>query len=226
MAPSVQRAETVTKNYVVTKTGKAAHCAISTSNFLDALNGLAYVASRSGELLAFGGRNWNTFACQNIGQEALSDNLLGRNLFDFIQGEKVRDVYQSSHATLLADDRARVTFEYRCDAPDKRLHMFMAISPIVCDDGTTAILYQSQLLCERVRVPLPILFSNKTCTTDQVISVCSFCAMIAWPGGDSSANEEWVSAENYYTRGGSSLVRVSHGICPACFSKSQNQWRL
>jgi hypothetical protein len=122
-------------------------------NLLNALSGLVYITSRNGELLAFGRRNWDAFACVNGGQDLVSDNLLGRNLFDFIQGDDVRAVYQSSHATLIEDDLAKISFEYRCDAPDLERRMLMSISTVNCDGGETVILYQSQTLEERLRVP-------------------------------------------------------------------------
>ena len=187
----------------------------SADNLLNALSGLVYVTSRSGELLAFGRRNWDTFACENGGQDVVSDNLLGRNLFDFIQGDDVKAVYQSSHATLIEDDLAQISFEYRCDAPDLERRMLMSISTVICDGGETAILYQSQILDERVRVPL-LIMSAENCkgpySFENRTSICSFCAKIAWPVGGGSASQEWIAAESYYARGGSSQVRLSHGI--------------
>jgi hypothetical protein len=56
-------------------------------------------------------------------------------------------------------------------------------------------------------------------------SFCSFCAKIAWPVGGGSTGQEWIAADNYYARGGSSQVGLSHGICPECFDESQNRWR-
>jgi hypothetical protein len=200
----------------------------SADKLLNALSGLIYITSRSGELLAFGRRNWDAFACKNSGQDAVSNNLLGRNLFDFIQGEEVRAVYKSSHATLLEDDQARISFEYRCDAPDRERRMLMSVSTVVCDGGETAILYQSQILDERMRVPLPILSAEnykRPYSIENRVSICSFCAKIAWPLAAGGARQDWISADEYYAEGGSSLVGLNFGICPECFEKSQNMWR-
>jgi hypothetical protein len=44
------------------------------------------------------------------------------------------------------------------------------------------------------------------------------------PGGDDRAfvgygtAEEWLRPEDYYRRGGAARVRISHGMCPACFA--------
>ena len=195
---------------------------------LNALSGLVYVTSRSGELLAFGRRNWDAFACENDGQDAISNNLLGRNLFDFIRGEDVRAVYKSLHATLIEDDQARISFEYRCDAPSQERRMLMSISTVVCDGGETTILYQSQILDERSRIPLPILSAEnykRPYSIENRISICSFCAKILWPLGAWGTSQDWISADNYYANGGSSHVGLNHGICPECFDKSQNMWR-
>lgn len=200
----------------------------SADKLLNALSGLVYITSRSGELLAFGRRNWDAFACENDGQDAVSNNLLGRNLFDFIEGENVRAVYKSTHATLIEDDQARITFEYRCDAPDQERRMLMSISTVVCDDGEAAILYQSQVLDARTRVPLGVFSAENNklpYSIESRIAICSFCAKIAWPSETWAPSRDWISADNYYVRGGSSQVRLNHGICPECFDKSQNMWR-
>lgn len=200
----------------------------SAGDILNALSGLVYVTSRGGELLAFGRRNWDAFARENGGQEMVSDNVLGRNLFDYIRGDEVRAVYQAAHATLLEDDQAKVSFEYRCDAPDIERRMLMSISSVACGDDKAAILYQSQILEERVRVPMK-LFSPEnykhTPGAENQTSICSFCAKVAWPVGVETANQDWVSGEAYYAKGGSSQVELRHGICPGCFDKSQNLWR-
>jgi len=200
----------------------------SADDILNALSGLAYVTSRSGEILALGRRNWDAFASENGGQEIVSSNLLGRNVFDFIRGNDVRAVYQSSHATLLEDDRAKVSFEYRCDAPDVERRMLMSISSVACGDDKAAILYQSQILEERVRVPMklspPENYKHAYGVENQT-SICSFCAKVAWPVGAETASQDWISGEAYYAKGGSSRVGLRHGICPGCFDKSQNLWR-
>lgn len=200
----------------------------SADSILNALSGLAYVTSRSGKLIAFGCRNWDAFACENSGQDMVSDNLLGRNLFDFIQGSDIRAVYQASHATLIEDDRAKISFEYRCDAPSLERRMLMSISALACDDGETAILYQSQILDERVRVSLPILSAEnrrRSYGVENQTSICSFCAKIAWPVGGENTGQDWVCADDYYAKGGTSQVGLSYGICPQCFENSQNLWR-
>jgi len=200
----------------------------SADDILNALSGVVYVTSRGGEFLAFGRRNWDAFACENSGQEIVSDNLLGRNLFDFIGGNDVKAVYQSAHATLLEDDRAKVSFEYRCDAPDFERRMLMSISSVACGHDKAAILYQSQILEERVRVPMKLFSADNhknTYGAENQTSICSFCAKVAWPVGAESASQDWVSGEAYYAKGGSSRVGLRHGICPGCFDKSQNLWR-
>jgi len=103
--------------------------------------------------------------------------------------------------------------------------MLMSISTVTGDGGETAILYQSQILDRRMRVPLAVMSAENYRRTDGIenrISICSFCAKIAWPAGPS---QEWISADDYYAKGGSSQAGVTHGVCPECFDKSQNVWR-
>ena len=35
----------------------------------------------------------------------------------------------------------------------------------------------------------------------------------------SDPEEEWVTAEEYYQRGGKSDVQISHGMCPDCHAE-------
>jgi len=195
---------------------------------LNAMSGITYIASRAGLLLAIGERRWNEFSRENSGQHSDAQTLLGRNLFDFIKGESVKAIYQSSHATLIEDAKAKISFEYRCDAPHIERRMLMSISPIQHDGDETAILYQSQVLDERVRVPM-MIYSSDNCRRSHNVedhtSICDFCSKIAWPVGSAQINQDWISAAAYYRRGGSAQVRLSHGICPACFDRSNNAWK-
>ena len=47
-----------------------------------------------------------------------------------------------------------------------------------------------------------------------IVTMCSFCRLLRRPG--SADDEDWIIAETYYRLGGSSRVRISHGLCADC----------
>jgi hypothetical protein len=148
----------------------------STQRLLDALMGVAYIVTVRGEILAVGERHWAEFANDSQSGDLKASALLGRNLFDYIKGDAVREYYRSLHATLISGG-GRASFEYRCDAPDTERRMLMSVSSFELDSQMPLILYQSQVIDERVRVPVPFLVANnytKSYDDNDLASICSF----------------------------------------------------
>lgn len=198
-----------------------------TMKVLDALVGVAYVVTAVGEILAIGERHWAAFANDNQSVDLKPSVLIGRNLFDFIEGDDVREYYRSLHATLISGG-SHISFEYRCDAPDIERRMLMAVSVFEPENQPPLILYQSQIIDQCVRVPVPFLVAGnyvKPYDDKSLASICSFCARVAWPIGPVRDERTWLTPDEYYANGGSSQVALSHGICPECFAKSAQSWR-
>lgn len=192
------------------------HAATSQA-LLDAMDGIAYLVDAEGRIAAYGRPRWDDFAGHNDGP-SLCDarSLLGRPLFDFVAGEDVRAAYRRWMDDLAAGKRDRVTFAFRCDSPDQRRELRLTIHPVRLSVGSVGYLFQSQPISETVRPPMA-LFDSAGRRADQslpVVKICSFCADV-WQTGSQDAGD-WVSAEDYYRQGGTSKVRVSHGICPDC----------
>ena len=57
---------------------------------LDQDAGLVFSTERDGTICDIGAMNWNAFAGENGAPELKAEAVLGRNLFDFIQGKQVR----------------------------------------------------------------------------------------------------------------------------------------
>lgn len=102
--------------------------------------------------------------------------------------------------------------------------MRLAITPITRKGVREGLLIQSIVLSEedRPRVDLfdftdleRLLASTRDLP---LITMCSYCQQVK--DSDHTANE-WVDAEHYYRAGGTSEVRIRHGICPTCFDKVQ-----
>jgi len=53
----------------------------------------------------------------------------------------------------------------------------------------------------------------------KIVKVCSYCHNVANDNHDDAAPVAWITPEEYYQRGGTSEVRLSHGICPPCYER-------
>lgn len=142
---------------------------------------------------------------------------LGLPLMDTISGEMVRAFYQRAHKVAVSGER-RISFSFRCDAPDVKRRMKMSISPLRVGAEVAGVLYQSTILSERTRPSLRFLEISEALEQYKeepapLVGICSFCSKINWPSGTATT---WVEPEDYYRFGGTSEVRISHGVCPPC----------
>jgi hypothetical protein len=194
--------------------------------WLDAMAGVSYVVAPNGRILRVG-KEWDRFAGNNDSPLVTSNHVVGRDLFSMIDGESVRDAYRLMHERIIAGSRDVICFTFRCDAPEAKRTMRMAITALRSGKELAALLYQSQLVSEIDRPPLG-LFSASRLYHDGYerpepsgpplpqVSICSFCHAAAWPLNAPRDDREWIAPEVYYARGGSSEIRLSHGICPEC----------
>ena len=110
--------------------------------------------------------------------------------------------------------------------------MRMSIRPVVGRRGAIMALYQSQLLDETPRLPSGLLSMDPRAVEPiagpeaNPLVICSFCRDIAWPIGVPEADASWIGIPDYYRRGGSGEVAVSHGICPGCIERmfAEDDW--
>ena len=87
-------------------------------------------------------------------------------------------------------------------------------------DNGPGLLFQARIVTKTARPRLDI-FDLKALLTAlrqesdlPIVTMCSFCQQLRRPG--SSDEDDWISAEEYYRLGGSSQVRISHGMCADC----------
>jgi hypothetical protein len=109
-----------------------------------------------------------------------------------------------------------------CDSPELVRELRLSIAPIWMPDGTdAAFLFQSQTISEALRPPIDIFDFARLATVlgananHPIITICSFCQRIHPMGTEDES--PWVSAEDYYRGGGTSAVRLSHGLCADCY---------
>jgi hypothetical protein len=126
---------------------------LPSDTWLDALDGVSYLVGFSGSILQVG-RHWDRFARDNRSPLVMAEHVVGGDLFRMIKGESVRDAYRRMHESIVAGKHEVVCFTFRCDAPEAKRTMRMAISTLRNGDEVVALLYQSQLLSEVERPPL------------------------------------------------------------------------
>ncbi len=195
---------------------------LGAQQLLDAMDGIAYIVGQDGRILAIGSASWNSFAAANDAPGLIADAAIGTSLFDQMHGADVRDACRKLHNAVCEKRHRSISYEYRCDAPDTERRMRMSITPVNDACGVGGALYQSQIVTEAQRLPLGLLSMERRASPalsyrrDELVAMCSFCHDLAWPVGAEDADQTWIRIDEYYRRGGSVDVAVSHGICPAC----------
>ncbi|MGJ3263455.1 MAG: PAS domain-containing protein [Salinarimonas sp.] len=192
---------------------------LAVDGILSALDGIAYATDDEGTIIAIGGRNWDAALARNGGRpEFRSREVIGRNLFEFIDGEAVVGRYREWMRSL-RHERDGVAFAFRCDAPGERRELRMAITRMELDGGRLGCLFHSTALSSAHRPPIDLfdvdaqITARREALAKPHVTLCSFCHAV-----DAGARElaSWVTPEAYYAAGGRSDVRISHGICPGC----------
>ena len=154
------------------------------------------------------GPGWDEFALQNDGDGAVSDRVVGRSLFDFIDGSSTRELLRSLLQRTRARER-RTELSFHCDAPHARRSMSWSAERE--PDGS--LLVRTRILEEGPRDPVPFMDRTVPRSTE-VIRMCSWCNRIA------ADPEGWVEPETAAARLGLFTERevpdITHGICPSC----------
>lgn len=134
-----------------------------------------------------------------------SNNIVGRNLFQYIEGMDVSHLYQSLTTRVLNSGRP-VSFAYRCDSPRVRREMTMRLSK---DAGM--VRYDSAVVRETWRdgeIPAG------TAGAHAFVAMCSFCKKYRFP----IATARWKELECLLNeRDLPDKFRFTHGICEECY---------
>lgn len=151
---------------------------------------------------------WLSFAIANGAPELTRQAVVGRSLWSFIDGIETRHLYQ----LIFASSRTRrreIAIPFRCDAPTRRRHMELRITPLA-DGGLD--------LCPRIVREEPhayvALLDPAAPRSDYLVRICSWCKRVhVEPGG-------WVAADEAVRRldlfDSSPLPGLTHGVCDRC----------
>lgn len=191
---------------------------------LQAVSGVAYAVDHDGIILGFSRGPFMPEGDIPALRPRDQGLAIGKSLFEIVQGEPVRQGYLQLHRAVWTGATEAVGFSYRCDGPATERHMWMSLSRIAKGSETVAILYQSIIIHELSRPPLPLfafelLNAAGTVPADRMVTLCAYCQRVAWPQGTGPGEQEWIEAVEFYQRGGRTDVVVSHGLCEACIER-------
>jgi len=183
--------------------------------FLNSLPGIVYIIDPNEKIQYYTRSRWNEFAQNNDAPDmAAEENILGHSLFDFIDGEEVRESYRDFQHMLWTGRRNLIPLTYRCDAPSIRREMYMEMSKCAFGDDLEGILYRSVPVHTQQRPALEFLSKerqNALLPDAPIVTICSYCLDLR-----DKDTGEWIRPEEYYRRGGEQDVALSHGICTEC----------
>lgn len=191
--------------------------------------GLVFVTERDGTISEIGAPNWNAFAMANGAPELQADKVLGRNLFDFIQGEQVRDQFRKVLERISDNPNWSWVLPYRCDSPDRERAMCQSLRPIFSGDRCTGFIFHSVEQYSRARPPIGLYdfkAIEKSARDDPglpEVHMCSWCQRVRC---ETISGKDWLKAEDYYAAGGRTHVRLKHEICEHCLETTIDPFRV
>jgi hypothetical protein len=142
-----------------------------------------------------------------------SSNIVGRNLFKFIEGREVQHLYAIFHEKVLKD-RKHIVFDYRCDGPSIRREVRMSLTP----EGEL-VRYESIVLRETPRAKeIPAGLPS----AEVFVPICSICKRYRYPSG----SNEWKELDSMPAEPElPSRFDFTHALCPNCFESTMAQIR-
>jgi hypothetical protein len=158
--------------------------------------------------LVWVGSLWLAFARENGAAELTEEAVLGRSLWDFVEGKETRELYREIH-TRVRSGVPSVVLPFRCDSPSLQRHMRMTITR----EDAGYLMYESLLVRAVPQRHLGILDSQQP-RSRAFLTMCSCCKRgLIEPVG-------WLNVEEFSARlqlfEAPKVPRLRHTICPAC----------
>ncbi len=149
---------------------------------------------------------WDRFAAANGSDGLRSLSVLARPLWDFVADAATRHLYK----IVLEKARAgkRLSFPFRCDAPD--LRRFLEMDARGAGEGSVE--FRVRTVKVEPREPVALL-EPPAGRAGPALRMCGWCKKVV-------AGEDYVEVEEAIARLGlferATLPPITHGICPAC----------
>lgn len=175
-------------------------CASTPSEFAYEVDGTDRIIAVSGD--------WLDFARENGAPELTEDLVVGRSLWDFIEGVDTQAFYEFIFERVR---KARIALKvpFRCDSPTCRRWMEMEIKPQ---------LERGILLCSRIVRTEAIPASDRPKVIKRrpggLVTVCGWCRRVQLPSLEWVQFEDAVPALELENR--CCMPGLTHGICESC----------
>jgi hypothetical protein len=186
---------------------------------LDAVDGISYAVDADDRIVAVGRRAWNRFAVENDGGDLRPDDVIGHHLFEFVSDPALRQAYRGLANRIIATGEPAV-IAASWDKPGAARQVRLSIGRLKLPRNGPGLLFQVQVAgatappCVEAFDFTALLSALKQQSDLPIVTMCSYCRQLRRPG--SSDEDDWVPLEEYYGLGGSSRVRISHGVCADC----------
>lgn len=152
--------------------------------------------------------DWLRFARDNGAPELTRERVLGRPLWDFIEGPETRELY----AGLFEAVRRRgETFEipFRCDSPDRFRFMQLALAP----GREGGIVCRGLLVREQPR-PFYSILDRAFPRAPDTLRLCSLCKRVLVHGSRWTELADAVRELGLFAR--DAAPDLEHGVCDRC----------
>lgn len=152
---------------------------------------------------------WDDFAEANGAPSLTADSVIGRGLWDYVDGVDVRSVYRMLVEHVRSTGKSK-RLSFNCDDKDTvrrfELHIHMNA------EGTVG--FESTLIDAHRRPSVPLFEPAIARSDDAILTVCSVCKLVDVQG-------VWLAVEEALARlhimTNPVMPQVSHGLCPTCF---------
>jgi hypothetical protein len=189
---------------------------IDFARVIDQFPGINYIIDKKYQIISYTTKSWNSSAKNSGGQELMiEENLLNHSIFDFMDGERVRNFYQKAYTLIFNKQREEIKIDSLDDAPDMLRDNVIYLTPIMDpnSDEVIGILHHSLIIKTREK---PSQISDLPSHRDpsQFSQVCSICRFVNFE--DESGIHKWIEPARYFQLGGSSAINLEHTVCPDC----------
>ena len=169
----------------------------------------------SEDCIRFVSLNWLEHACLNGAPELKQETVIGRSLWDFVEGKETRHLSALLFSAARQSQRS-LGFSFRCDSPTYRRFVRLSVVPL----ANHALEVSSETVREELRRYVALLDPEVSRSSD-FLTICSWCKCILL------ADNEWAEVEVAIDRldlfGANFLPQLTHGVCGECASRIDDE---
>lgn len=158
------------------------------------------------DVVVFVDSEWDRFAASNGGEKAMSAQVVGRPLWNFLVDPTTRQLYRQLLQRIR--EGREVRFGFRCDSPDRRRLMEMEMGPA----EKSVVQFRARTVSETEREPQR-LWDRREAHSGDFLVACGWCKKVR-------VDDSWEEVEDAVTQlrffERSVLPALTHGICEKC----------